>query len=143
MRTGLRPEQTGSCAAPSGADARVDVPFWAAMANTPAVVWGRPQGEWLSATWRYHAKGASGSGSETYRDWDRQFVVRRTPDSSVAVADKGEFLRTRKAAELGWFTIPLGGWPDGDKGLFFGVSLPALPKRSPFVRHPVALEVGE
>lgn len=121
--------------------ARTEVPIWAAMANTHNVVNGAANGESLSSTWRYHVRDGVGSPVREYADFDRQYVVRRTPDTIVS-ADSDQ-VRTVNAAELGWFSIPLGDWPDGDRGLFFGAKLPSLPYRHPFVRHPVALAVGE
>ncbi len=119
-------------------DARVEVPMWAAVANVHNVVNQRDQGEYLSSVWKLNVKGGTDHASD-YQEFDRQYVVRRAADSSI---DR-EFRRTRPAAKLGWFTIPLDDWPDGDKGVFSASSVPKLPSRHPFVRHPAALAVGE
>ena len=111
------------------AEGRVDVPMWAAMVNTHAVVNRRPQGEYLASDWRLLAK-----ENGDYRDDGRVYVVRRAPD----VAKR--FDRTRGAADLAWFAIPLDRWPGGRAG-------PRAPDVSiqlkPFTRHSAALAVGE
>lgn len=150
------------------ANARVEVPMWAAMANTHSVVF--QQGDYLSADWRLmtyesdvddrsNDKACHGAGD--FKENDRQYVVRRKSDSALVPDGDGlmspDYRRTlpnavplldtvsSRGKSLDWTGIAMGDWPcDPSTTTDFGIiSFIRAQFRSPFSRHPSALAVGE
>lgn len=119
--------------------ARVDVPMWAAMANTHAVVNGRDRGEWLSSEWRLQVDESPNAHPGTYRSFNRAYIVRRVPDSRLS----DDYVRSRPVTDLEWFAIPLDAWPGDENRSNIGEKVSLVRPRHAFSRHPTAVVYGE
>lgn len=128
------------------ADGVVEVPIWAAMANTHNVMFNNGYFyDSLSCEWRLNVYDEDGDDSQSnsgeYKTYNRQYVLRRTPDTFV----EEDFRRNVSMEDINWIDIAVGDWPcsRSRSGL---IEMPAIlinRLRRPFSRHPVAMAVGE